>query len=323
MKNVKTDLRVVFVDTNRHVTREILTSCHLYRHTKTNNPYISIDDGMVLEILNPDDDYLVFYDIGKDRFNFNVTNLMNLRDSSQPNPEEIIIEILEVIGESGERTYVHLEPGLWEEDEIGRYRICDNAIMQIIMHEKVLPMVKKKMIGFEDGAAMTMFYFLNDNLSLNFFGFDNNSDESDEVDDDEEYVECACCGCDRHDEEKDECMCDHTYCNGCDAEYSCGVCSLYNEDRDECTCDYTLCEDCDKAHDISDYINDTDECIIDTDDETMKHPTDSITGCEDKQCTHECCDNCKCDNQCESRIPNSKNELPKAVIRKKRKYGRG
>jgi hypothetical protein len=302
MKNVKTDLRVVFVDTNRHITREILTTCQLYRYTKTNNPYISIDDGLVLEIINHDDNYLVFYDIGKARFNFNVTNLMNLRDSSQPNPDEIIIEILEVIGESGERTYVHLEPGLWEEDEVGRYRICDNAIMQIIMHDKVLPMVKKKMIGFEDGAAMTLFYSLKDNVSLHFFEFGNNSEESDELDadDDEEYADCACDGC-----------------------------SLYNEDRDECTCDYSLCDDCDNTRDISDYATDINECVresvnsfIDHVDECNKQPTDSITGCEDKQCTHKCCDNCKCDEQCESRIHKPKNELPKVVIHKKRKYGR-
>ena len=247
MENVKTDLRVVFVDTNRRVIREVLTECHLF---KNEMPNIFITDHLIVDMLGGYEDMPIpFYDIENDRFNFKTSKISDLSKHNEPIPDEIILEIMEVVDEDTDNVqYIHLEPGLWKADDEGSYRMCDDSILHILMETKILPMVEDNMIGFEDGAAMTLFFSLHDNLSFHYFDNRNDEDEDDEEgDNDDNECDGACENCPRCSPEN------------CDKWDECEIKDLdFNDDEDEddydkpvsCTrgdikCSHECCKDCD------------------------------------------------------------------------------
>lgn len=199
MEKVKTPLHVLFVDSNRRFIREIYSECYLSRDTESHIPIINILDELVLDMLECRDDMpMPFYDINRDKFNFKCSNIMNLMDANEELPDEIVLEVLEVRDDYNEVIeYIHLEPGLWKSDDDGRYRMCDESILHIVMDTKVIPMVKNNTVGFEDGGAITLFYYLYNNLSFHYFDrddedefYDENCEESDSESDELNMESC-------------------------------------------------------------------------------------------------------------------------------------
>jgi hypothetical protein len=222
MTNFKNDrtrlpLHVLFVDSERQLIREILTTCYLSRQTM---PKIVIYDNIIADVLDIDSgDSLPFYDIDDNRFNFTCSNLMNLDVSSRSLPREIIIEILECGDEDYEPvTYIHLEPGLWKKDDNKRYheRICDNSIFHTVMDTKILPNINNETFDFDDGAAIERFYRLNNSLE---FQFDFLKD----------YTKCDFC--EMYDDQ-------HKCCT-----YTGGECKYTDETDNDCP-DGEICDDC-------------------------------------------------------------------------------
>jgi hypothetical protein len=176
MEMLKTKLHVVFVGTDRRIIREVYTNCFLTRDCGI--PHIHILDDMIMDMLEEYDKMpMPFYDIKSDRFNFKVSELCDITEEAEKTPDEILLEILEVESEDGDVIeYIHLEPGLWKTDDDGRYRICDDSINHLIMDTKILPMIEDNSISFDDGAAMTLFYYLSNNMSFHYFDTDNDED---------------------------------------------------------------------------------------------------------------------------------------------------
>lgn len=193
VKELKVNLHVIFVNDDRRVVRELYSDCMLNRE---GIPSITIYDEMILDIFDKVwNDYfergdnkfidIPFYDVGIDRFMFKSSNISDLSLHAENDPEEIIIEILEVKDwDANVASYIHLEPGLWKNDDmIGKYRACDDAILHIVMDSKILDLVHNNDISFEDGAAMTLFSFCLSHLELDM-DF-NHRDSDDELYDEE------------------------------------------------------------------------------------------------------------------------------------------
>ena len=218
MEMSKTKLHVVFVGTDRRIVREVYSECYLSRDCGI--PHIHILDNLILDILNAHHIMpMPFYDIKADRFNFKVSDLLSIINNAEEDPDEILLEILEVESECGDIIeYIHLEPGLWKTDESGKYRICDDSIYHIIMDTKVLPLVEDNTISFDDGAAMTLFSYLINNMSFHYF--DHSEDDEDD------------CECDGNCDECDECDdCDFEYC--CKTDDDCVDCDISDDDNEE------------------------------------------------------------------------------------------
>lgn len=257
MEMRKTKLHAVFVDKNRRLIREVYNECFLTRNTGI--PYIHIIDGMILDILDLHGKMpLMFYDVHKDRFNFKVSNLMDISQHPEKDPDEILLEILEVRDESGDVIeYIHLEPGLWKEDKDGKYRMCDESILHIIMDTKIVPMIKAETIEWNGGAAMTLLSHLINNLTYQYFDRGGCDDEEEEDDDCPGSGDCD--DCEFYDDEKECCT-----CHGCDFEDDCD--DEYIEYGAECNGDCESCEDFDcKNIPDNDDSSECDDCDMECD----------------------------------------------------------
>lgn len=221
---VKTKLHTVYVDEHRKVIRDEYGECTLVR---AEIPYIIIK-GLT-------EQRIPFYSIENDRFNFNTSDLFDLSMYATKNPEEIVMEVLELKANDGTIMTVDLEPGMCkvnENDE--RYRMCDDSSFHIVMETKVLPFVEDGIVSFDDGAAMTLFFHLINNMSWHFF--DNEDDD------------CECC-CDDEDYDDDD---DDEDCEGCTGK--CGTC--------DCKCDADLDDDEDENDEDYDICDITDEHLV-------------------------------------------------------------
>ena len=237
-KIVKTKLHTVYVDEHRKVIRDEYGECTLVR---AEIPYIIIKGLTEQRIL--------FYSIENDRFNFNTSDLFDLSMYATKNPEEIVMEVLELKANDGTIMTVDLEPGMCKVNENDkRYRMCDDSSFHIVMETKVLPFVEDGIVSFDDGAAMTLFFHLINNMSWHFF--DNEDDDDD--DDDDEYCEgctgkCGTCNC-KCDADLD----DDEDCEDCTGK--CGTCN--------CTCDADLDDDEDENDEDYDICDITDEHLV-------------------------------------------------------------
>lgn len=253
MEMRKTPLHIAFVDKNRRLIREVYSECFLTRNAGI--PYIHFIDDLIVDMLDLHDKMpLMFYDVHDDRFNFKVSNIMDISQHPENNPDEIVLEILEIRDDSGDVVeYIHLEPGLWKEDEDGRYRMCDDSVYHLTMDIKVLPMVKNNIIGFEDGAAMTLLSHLINNLTYQYFDRSGYDDEEEEDDDCPGSGDCD--DCEFYDDEKECCT-----CHGCDFEDDCD--DEYIEYGAECNGDCESCEDFD-CKNTPDDDSECDDCDMD------------------------------------------------------------
>jgi hypothetical protein len=266
-KIVKTKLHTVYIGEDRKVIRDEYRECILVR---AEMPYIIIK-GL-------QEQRIPFYSIENDRFNFNTSDLFDLSMYATKNPEEIVMEMLELKANDNTGITIDLEPGLFKKNKKGaQYRMCDDSSLHIVMDTKILQFVEDGIVSFDDGAAMTLFFHLINNMSWHFF--DNEDDDCDcdcccDEDDDDDC--CNCYDCDNFDPDNEECHCKcKDDCDECD-----GDCDDDDEDSD-CVDNYCqLC--CDK------FDTENDVCMCDKDCEKCEYPDNKNVCKEINDCIGQC-----------------------------------
>ena len=353
MENVK--LRVVIVSEKGRFVKEIMSECNFYNDCPI--PHIIITDYAITSMVGVANIWVLqFYDIKDDKFNFEVSDLMELVRSSNQVPSEIRIELLEIADSSGKARYILLEPGLWKEDVNGKYRMCDNSIRHIIMETKILPMIESNQIGWDDGAVITLLAYLENNLEFTYFGNreeiddeeyynDDYEDDSDSVEAHSDYCDATC---ERYNKEKNECGCNK--CKDCPTYDSCIQPCHFRDDESCDECDNN-CDDCNECKDCTFNLCINSHTSSKKSNDKPDVNTDKYKCCRKPEYTHICvctsdcskctdyerkCDDCKyyttdCDKDCENCYLSSHNmfksqtkkskinttsELPKVVISK-------